>query len=314
MALRAAVVIPTYDRPKTLRLCLEALRQQTLPKDQFEVFVIKDGKEKPIPEGLHAAAEGLNFTLREIEHGGAAMARNEGIRLASAPIICFTDDDCVPASDWLEQYVNYFEAHPQAIAAGGTVRGIPPTTPVERYIAFKGLLERPVIRPNGKFMNLPTANAAYSMAALKKVNGFSGEYVFNGKMIGAEDLDLTYKVREEFGNEAFAFCPEAVVEHHHRQDLAALVKQHIDYGRGAWVFLDKFDLPYSELDLKPASGWGLMQYGVYLAHRITTKSWAEFRRKKLSILYYPYYSALDFVRKWSYMWGVYLMQKAHNGK
>src|SRR4051812_49763055 len=78
MAPLVSVVVPTCGRPELLGRCLAALDAQTLPRDTFEVIVIED-------------------TGRE----GPASARNRGWRRARAPIVAFTDDDCLPDAGWL---------------------------------------------------------------------------------------------------------------------------------------------------------------------------------------------------------------------
>jgi GT2 family glycosyltransferase len=77
--LLVSVVVPTCGRPQLLQRCLAALESQTLARDRFEIIVVED-------------------TRRE----GPATARNRGWRSAGAPIIAFTDDDCVPDAGWLE--------------------------------------------------------------------------------------------------------------------------------------------------------------------------------------------------------------------
>ncbi|MFH0905462.1 MAG: glycosyltransferase [bacterium] len=305
--MRASIIIPTYNRPNTLKLCLEALSRQTANLNDFEVIVVKDGREiELVFSDLTTDCDpGLQVRFFEIDHAGPGVARNAGIDHAAGEIICFTDDDCVPERTWVQEWLKYFVEHPDKVAAGGLVNSVSPTTMVERYIALKGLLARPVVDPTSAILNLVTANAAGRKVALQAIGGFDSDYLVNGKMVGAEDLDLTHRLRERFGNTALGTHEPAQVAHHHRQTLSALVRQHVAYGMGAGIFLKKFNLPPSHLSIKQPTILGLGQYAIYLLDRIAKKGFPEFKRKHLPIYLYPLYGGLDFVRKFAYMWGFY---------
>ena len=51
IALRLTVVIPVYNDNEALEACLQALRTQTLPTDEYEIFVVDNGlTESPVVE------------------------------------------------------------------------------------------------------------------------------------------------------------------------------------------------------------------------------------------------------------------------
>src|SRR5919204_6324683 len=92
MTLCVSVVVPTCGRPGLLARCLEALERQTLARASYEIVVIEDK-----------------------ERAGPAAARNRGWRAARAPIVAFTDDDCVPDQDWLRFGLQAFEQGADAV-------------------------------------------------------------------------------------------------------------------------------------------------------------------------------------------------------
>ena len=59
--------------------------------------------------------------LRPLHGKGPAVARNMGWRAAEAPLVAFTDDDTVPAHDWLAAGRMALMDHPEWSAAGGRV-------------------------------------------------------------------------------------------------------------------------------------------------------------------------------------------------
>lgn len=102
-----SVIIPTYNRAALLQQCLDSLEKQDFPKVNFEVIVVDDGSSD---ETRSVLAGPFSFTLRPIfaEHGGAAKARNRGIRESTGEVIVFTDDDCFPDPTFLRLH---WEAH-----------------------------------------------------------------------------------------------------------------------------------------------------------------------------------------------------------
>ena len=100
-----SVVVATHNRALRLARLLQGLRGQTLPAERFEVIVVDDGSADATQHVL--AREREHHALRlcmppPSEHLGPAGARNIGWRLARAPLVAFTDDDCVPTPAWLE--------------------------------------------------------------------------------------------------------------------------------------------------------------------------------------------------------------------
>src|SRR4051812_28715790 len=100
--MRFSVVVPTYRRSGLLDRCLLALNAQTF--EDFEVLVADDAACVETQRQIEQFAIHARMPLRYLpvtERHGPAAARNIGWRAAEGEIIAFTDDDCVPTSDWL---------------------------------------------------------------------------------------------------------------------------------------------------------------------------------------------------------------------
>ncbi|MEH1102847.1 glycosyltransferase family 2 protein [Micromonospora sp. CPCC 205561] len=101
-----SVVMPTYQDPQCLALTLKALTRQTLPPERFEVIVVRDGGSS---DGYaEALVEGAGLRLRVLElpnRRGRSVARNEGARRASAPLLVFLDADSWAVPDLLERHL-----------------------------------------------------------------------------------------------------------------------------------------------------------------------------------------------------------------
>lgn len=185
-----SVVIPTYRRPEMLRRCLEAVLGQHPAPEACEVIVVDDGRSDTTRLQLAGIArdmarQGTNCELRYLRPSpaqrGPAAARNAGWRAARAEIIAFTDDDTIPAPDWLVAGLEAM-AEPDIAAAWGYVvvplRAQP--TDAERNIA--GL-------DGAEFV---TANCFVRRAALFRAGGFDERF----KRPWREDSDLYFTLLE----------------------------------------------------------------------------------------------------------------------
>ena len=108
-----SVIVPTYKDDARLQLCVDALADQSLPKDKYEVIVVNNDTVDlsiDLPEP--------NFiTLKETKPGSYS-ARNLGLSKASGSIIAFTDSDCIPDTDWLRCGLEAFEQSAAQRVAG----------------------------------------------------------------------------------------------------------------------------------------------------------------------------------------------------
>ncbi len=188
-----AVVVCTRNRPERLANLMRALGAQT--HADFELRVVEDDGDPPM---------------------GPSIARDEGWRATTAPLVAFTDDDCEPAPDWLAQLVAAHERQPDAVLQGAT----------EPLAREAHLLDHPrartqVVRQLGPYYQC--CNIAYPRAVLERVDGFAHDWPWGG-----EDADLAWRAQE--AGAPFAWVPDARVEH------AVTVPTAVEYLRGAAKF------------------------------------------------------------------------------
>jgi GT2 family glycosyltransferase len=203
MTIAISVVVPTYRRPALLRRCLEALLAQDLDPATYEIVVADDAACQHTQQLVACVAHEHGAARRGIAvhylpvtglHGPAA-ARNVGWRAAGGAVIAFTDDDCVPAPDWLRAGLQAC-SDSVAGASGQIVVPLPPTpTDYERNEA--GL-------QGGLFV---TANCFYRRDVLNSVGGFDEGF----RMAWREDSDLFLTLLKH--GERLVHVPEAVVLH-----------------------------------------------------------------------------------------------------
>jgi glycosyltransferase involved in cell wall biosynthesis len=99
---RITAVVCTHDRPHYVAACLDALDQQTVGPDGFDIVVVDSASPPGAAEQLRAlAAARPNARLIRLEEPGVSLARNAGLGAASADWVAFTDDDARPAPNWI---------------------------------------------------------------------------------------------------------------------------------------------------------------------------------------------------------------------
>jgi len=96
-----SVCILTKNRLEQLRLCLDAIQPQLHAGD--EIVLLDTGSTDGTREFLGKPANDQLRPFNTDKQHDFGSARNELLSHARNPIICFTDDDCYPAPDWLDE-------------------------------------------------------------------------------------------------------------------------------------------------------------------------------------------------------------------
>jgi glycosyltransferase involved in cell wall biosynthesis len=113
-----SVIIPVYNDPIRLKICLQALEDQTYPQHAYEVIVVDNGSD----ENIETIVAGFSQVKQSYEaYPGSYAARNKGLSLAQGKVIAFTDSDCIPAPDWIEKGVQHLLNMPEQGIVGGEV-------------------------------------------------------------------------------------------------------------------------------------------------------------------------------------------------
>lgn len=194
-----SVVVATHRRPHVLNRLVTAIEGQRGAGD-VELIVVDDASGDGTWSELQRLAATSRVPMRIVarEHnGGPAAARNSGWPLARAPIVAFTDDDCVPQAGWLAALV-------AGVGAGtDVVQGR--TLPDPDQAASLGPFSR-TLEVNAEDGFYQTCNIAYRRPVLERVGGFDERF-----RQSAEDTDLAWRARAAGATTAFA--PDALVFH-----------------------------------------------------------------------------------------------------
>jgi len=98
-----SVVIPTYNRKDILKRTLEALLDQTYPKDKYEIIVVDDGST----EDIKGMIEGFPvvYLRQSPDKKGPAAANNLGIRNAKGEYILLLNNDVIADRHLIEEHM-----------------------------------------------------------------------------------------------------------------------------------------------------------------------------------------------------------------
>jgi len=220
-----SVVVPTRDRPDRLAVCLAALERQTVA--DLEIVVVDDASRDAAAVAAVVAGAPRARLVRGAGRGPAA-ARNAGVAAASAPVVCFTDDDCDPVPGWAAALAARIAGGADA-AAGPTRNGRPHSVVAAAAQAVATHLAEATVGPAGRMRFAPTSNLACRAEVCAAVP-FDESY----PLAAGEDRD--WCARLVGSGRTLAFTPEALVRHHQELSPAGFWRQQVRYGRGAYRF------------------------------------------------------------------------------
>ncbi len=176
-----SVIVPTRGDPVKILPLLDALARQTLPRDRFEILVSFDGAEPGSEVSDRLAAAGAR-AVRTAERRGPGAARNRAARESTGEYLAFTEDDCLPADDWLERAEARLAREPAIdVLEGGTLR--PDGRPTRRA-------------DQDRLHYLPT-NLFIRRALFETIGGYCEEfYIPDRGVYFREDSDLGFTLEE----------------------------------------------------------------------------------------------------------------------
>lgn len=108
-----SVLICTYNRSRLLEETLAALRSARTPQNcTVEVIVVDNNSSDETVEVVRRASAGSPWPIRYAmeRRQGKSYALNRGLSIARGDVLALTDDDVLPAQDWLVRIVEQFRA------------------------------------------------------------------------------------------------------------------------------------------------------------------------------------------------------------
>jgi len=177
--IKFSVIIPTYSSWGKLSKCLAALNKQTYDQDKFEVIVVNNlPGDKPPCTFLNNLN---NIRIIEESSPGSYAARNKGVESSKFRYLAFTDSDCIPTENWLQELAKKI-MHSETYLVSGKVNIFPKNADminmVEAYDIALGINQHLYFKKG----LAATANLAMKREVFDLVDGFDSTLLSGGDM------------------------------------------------------------------------------------------------------------------------------------
>jgi len=264
---RFSVIIPTYNRKKSLKFVLNNFLKQNYPKSKYEVIIIDDGSNDKTFESIRKIKPTCNFKYfywprkklkvkKEFEkwalfYNRAGLARNIGINNTQGDILLFNDADILVKKDCLKKHDQYHKKCDNII-----VRSIRMFLPANFEADFEKIQDFRFMDRMSDFEKSPyernlhcrlydlsvegwqriiTSNLSLRKKYIEKTGGFSRDFVF----WGFEDVDLGYRLKQL--NLRFIWDDKIKVYHlYHPREAGNKLKDYQVFKIGANILYNKY--------------------------------------------------------------------------
>lgn len=212
-----SVIVPVFNGGDKIEKCIDALRRQRTER-VFEIIVVDDGST----DGSLRRITGQDIRVVEQENHGPAAARNLGVDESRGEIILFTDADCEPIENWIEQMVRPL-ADPTISGVKGTYltrqkRIVPRFVQLE----YESKYER--MSRNRYIDFIDTYCAGFIKRDFLSVGKFDTRF----PTASVEDQEFSFRMWEK--GYCMVFNPEARVLHTHSENLWIYMKKKFKIG------------------------------------------------------------------------------------
>jgi len=195
-----SVLMTTHNRCTLLAEALKSLLNQEPGGPSYEVIIVDNNSTDQTRQTIESFIQGGHSNLRYVfePRQGISYGRNAGITHALAPIIAFTDDDVLVATNWISNIKKALDEHSEVDFAGGKILPRwphePPSWLTRNHwwpLALLDAGDDPFYVNAANPMVLPTANAAFRREVFSRVGLFSTAFS------GREDHELILRLWRE---------------------------------------------------------------------------------------------------------------------
>lgn len=221
---KISVIIPVRNEEEKIKQCLEAVFSQSIKP--HEVIIVDGHSTDRTVDGA------WKFPVKVVyeDYGTVGGARQVGIENANSEFVAFTDADCIPERDWLEELVNEFDE--SIIGVGGGIKNIGDglwkksiAFTLDSFLGSADSVQDRVFKEKRFVKSISGCNCMYRRKDIIKISGFNVNFSLN------EDTELNKRLLK-FGK--LFYNPNAIVLHNQDRDLIDFIKRIylFGYGRG----------------------------------------------------------------------------------
>lgn len=266
-----SILICTYNRAALLRETLAAMQRMTPPTEcDVEIIVVDNNSRDDTQAVIAESARTGPFRIVGLVEAqqGKSFALNAGLARARGDILALTDDDVLPAIDWVARIVDDFRARDVSFVFGKVLPRWSVLPPPELLLVEAQRIWGPlaivdygdspaVYRPESAGQRLPIgANLAFARSALETIGGWRTDLgKVNNTLVSGEDHEIFVRLRR-FNLYSGFYDPALTVRHLvPRERLTRSYFRKWFYWHGKTQALMLEDL-YSDLDLQKIPVFG----------------------------------------------------------
>lgn len=217
--MKISVIIPTYKPADYLWNCLISLKEQTFPKEDFEIIIGLNGCNEPYKSMISRFVKDnladYNVIILQTDEGGASIGRNMGLDKAQGEYIAFVDDDDYVSKTYLEEL--YSVSAPDIVGLSNAVAFEDGTNAKLRYcmeVVYSECKEKGYNRLNSKarrFFNGPVMKLFH--------RSIIGDRRFDNSFKTSQDCIFNFLISDRIDKVAFTL-PDAVYYRRVRENSA----------------------------------------------------------------------------------------------
>lgn len=223
-----SIIIPTYKDWNGLKLCLEALQNQSYSPEFFEIIVVNNDVNSKIPDDIFVP--GNCKVILESKPGSYA-ARNSGLKISVGKIIGFTDSDCIPDKDWITNAIFYFEMHPDCKRIAGKIA----LFNKEQKPNLAEIYDKLYAFPQASYVKNLGSSVTANLFTFKEVFNIAG--VFDEKMLSG--ADLRWGLMAQQAGAQIEYVENVIIHHPARNTFTELIKKEKRLGGGSGILFKK---------------------------------------------------------------------------
>jgi glycosyltransferase involved in cell wall biosynthesis len=169
---------------------------------------------------------------------GLSRAYNTAVSITSAPILAFTDDDCLAPADWLSAVEATFEGNADVDLLYGQVLPVERQADDRRLVPWLPIEAPERIGPGTAFRVVGMgANFAARRRLFERIGGFDEILGGGGPLRSSQDYDMAYRTWK--GGSTILLTPDVSIQHDGRREEEDWPSLLSAYGIGDGAFYSK---------------------------------------------------------------------------
>lgn len=244
-----SVIIPHKNDSDRLQLCIDALLKQTYPRDLFEIIIVDNGSDYYHLNKVLTFSDPEKIFVESEPSNGSYAARNKGILKSRGKYLAFTDSDCIPYENWLENGVKIISGNDNLGFLSGKIEMFYSNNDNPNFIELFDFIThfKQEIYIDMNFG--VTANLFTSKIVINKAGPFNDELISCG--------DVEWCKRVSRNGYKLEYDKRVIVKHPARNSIGNFIKKQIRVSKGNYDLdrlygRSKFDMFLQNcIELKP---------------------------------------------------------------